>query len=82
MIRNAIGQRRDNMESAGKAGEYNVYVGDDRVYFEHDELGDEDSLCAYIENGRVYDYDMAFGMCDEIRAWLEAHNYNTEDILG
>jgi esterase/lipase superfamily enzyme len=70
------------MESAGKAGEYNVYVFDDSVYFEHDELGDEDALCAFIEDGRVYDYDMAFGMCDEIRAWLDDHGYNTEEILG
>ena len=70
------------MESAGKAGEYNVYVGDDRVYFEHEEYGDEEALCAYIdEDGRVYDYDMAFDMCDEIRAWLDFSGYSTEDIL-
>lgn len=69
------------MKEAGKAGEYNVYVGDDRVYFEHEEYGEDDALCAYIDDGRVYDYDMAFGMCDEIRAWLDIAGYNTEDIL-
>ena len=69
------------MESAGKAGEYNVYVGDDRVYFEHRYLGEDDAICCMLEGKRVYDYDMAFDMCDEVREWLEANGYNTEDIL-
>ena len=65
-----------------ECGEYTVFVNDAVVYFEHNYYGEDDAICCYHKDGRVYDYDMAFGMCDEIRAWLEANGYNTEDILG
>ena len=66
-----------------KCGEYDVYVGDDRVYFEHELYGEDDSLCAYHSGNKViHDYDMAYCMSDEIRAWLDDNGYNTEDILG
>lgn len=62
---------------------YDVYVGECSVYFEHKEYGDEDALCAYHEKDskRIHDYDMAYGMYDEIREWLDGNGYNTEDIL-
>ena len=69
------------MEWKANTGKYAVYVGDDRVYFEHTTLGEDDAICCMLEGRRVYDYDMAFDMCDEVREWLESNGYNTEEIL-
>lgn len=69
------------MQHTDTTGNYAVYVGDDRVYFEHTRLGEDDAICCYLEGRTVYDYDMAFDMCDEVREWLESNGYNTEDIL-
>lgn len=69
------------MEHVGSVGSYEVYVGPNHVYFEHRILGEDDAICCMLEGRRVYDYDMAFDMSDEVRGWLEANNYNTEDIL-
>ena len=67
--------KTDNTEN------YSVFWNDDVVYFEHHHLGEDDAICCMLEGKRVYDYDMAFDMCDEVREWLNANGYNTEDIL-
>ena len=54
---------------------------DSTVYFEHNKLGEDDAICCYLEGRTVIDYDMAFGMHDEVREWLESNGYNTEEIL-
>lgn len=69
------------MEWKANTEKYAVYVGPSHVYFEHVTLGEDDAICCMLEGRRVYDYDMAFDMCDEVREWLEANGYNTEDIL-
>lgn len=61
---------------------YSVYVGEDRVYFEHIIKGEDDAICVYVEGKRVYDYDMSFGMLPEAREWLDDNGYDTSDILG
>jgi hypothetical protein len=70
------------MEHKASTENYCVYVGDDRVYFEHKRFGEDDAICCYLQGRRVCDYDMAFGMDDEVREWLDSNGYNTEDILG
>ena len=65
-----------------KAGPYDVYVGDDRVYFESRTEGEDDAVCVYHDKGHVYDYDMSFCLPDTAREWLDSNGYNTEDILG
>ena len=71
------------MQTADTYKGYAVTVGDDRVYFEHTTRGEDDSICVYHDSQkRVYDYDMAYGMLDEAREWLEANGYDTSDILG
>ena len=65
------------------AGPYAVYVADDRVYFEHKERGEEDSICVFVMQGNIcYDYDMSYCMLDDAREWLNANGYDTSDILG
>lgn len=62
---------------------YGVYVGKNKVYFEHTTLGEDDSICVYHDClNRVYDYDMSFCMIDEAREWLNANGYDTSEILG
>jgi hypothetical protein len=70
------------MNATDRAGEYNVYVMDDRVYFEHEELGEDDAICCFLQGKTVVDYDMAYGMLDEARTWLDANGYDTTEILG
>jgi hypothetical protein len=62
--------------------DYSVYVGTDRVYFEHIIKGEDDAICVYVEDKRVYDYDMSFCMIPEAREWLDDNGYDTSDILG
>jgi len=62
--------------------DYSVYVGTDRVYFEHIIKGEDDAICVYVEGKQVYDYDMSFCMIPEAREWLNANGYDTSDILG
>ena len=63
--------------------DYSVYVGDDRVYFEHNERGEDDAICVFVMQGNIcYDYDMSFCMIPEAREWLDANGYDTSDILG
>lgn len=69
------------MQQTDTIGNYAVYVGDGRVYFEHTTLGEDDAICCYLDGRNVYDYDMAFDMCDEVREWLDSNGYNTEEIL-
>lgn len=65
------------------AGPYAVYVADDRVYFEHNERGEDDAICVSVMQGNIcYDYDMAYCMKPEAREWLDANGYDTSDILG
>jgi len=62
---------------------YAIYIGSDRVYFESITLGEDDSICVYHDNKRnCFDYDMAFGMLDEAREWLDSNGYKTDEILG
>ena len=62
--------------------DYSVYVGNDRVYFEHIIKGEDDAICVYVDGKHVHDYDMAFCMIPEAREWLDANGYDTSDILG
>jgi hypothetical protein len=65
------------------AGPYAVYVADDRVYFEHNERGEGDSIRVFVMQGNIcYDYDMAYGMIPEAREWLDANGYDTNELLG
>jgi len=62
---------------------YSVYVGTDRVYFEHIIKGEDDAICVFVMQGNIcYDYDMSFCMIPEAREWLDANGYDTSDILG
>lgn len=73
----------DTATMVAHAGPYVVFVGDNSVYFEHHRLGEDDGICVYHDSDkRVYDYDMAYGMCDAVRQWLDSNGYNTEEILG
>ena len=69
------------MKQPASTGNYSVFWNDNVVYFEHHLLGEDDAICCYLEGNTVVDYDMAFGMCDEVRDWLEANGYMTEEIL-
>jgi len=65
------------------AGPYAVYVANDRVYFEHNERGEDDAICVYVMQGNIcYDYDVSYAMIPEAREWLDANGYDTSDILG
>ena len=55
---------------------YGVYIRKDKIYFEHEQLGEDDSCCVYLDNGRIYDYDMCFAMPNEAGEWLSKEGYN------
>ena len=55
---------------------FGVYIGKDKIYFEHEDLGEDYSCCVFLENGRVYDYDMCFMMPHEVGQWLHKEGYN------
>ena len=63
--------------------DYAVYILDNRVYFEHNEYGDDDHICVYHDSQkRVHDYDGSYCMIPQAEEWLNANGYDTSDILG
>ena len=69
-------------EDEAEEENYNEYDRDDED--DKYKLGEDDAICVYHEFGSKYvvDYDMAYGMPDAVREWLNANGYDTEDILG
>lgn len=57
-------------------GKYTVFFGDDRLYFEHNTAGENNSICLYLEDGRIYDYDGAYCIPKRVGKWLKEQGYN------
>lgn len=58
-------------------GHYTVtYVGEDRLYFEHNREGEDGGICFYLENGSIVDYDMAYCIPKFVGEWLKEQGYN------
>ncbi len=63
------------IDELGRAGPYAVYKTDYGLYFEHEELGDEDSCCVWLDGKKITDYDSCFVIPDEVGAWLSRWGY-------
>ena len=57
-------------------GKYTAYFSEDRIYFEHNKLGEDDAICFYLDQGQIYDYDMSYGIPRQVGEWLHANGYN------
>jgi hypothetical protein len=64
------------IEVLGRSHPYTVYKTDYGLYFEHDELGEDDSCCVWLEGKKVTDYDSCYVMPDEVGAWLARWDYS------
>jgi hypothetical protein len=63
-------------DELGRAGPYVVYKADNYLYFEHEELGEDDSCCVWLDGKKVTDYDSCFVLPDEVGAWLSRWGYS------
>lgn len=74
------------MTNANKeyAGQYEVHrVGDDRLYFEHVEYGEDRACCVELDDdGKIYDYDMCYTIPKPVGQWLFDNGYNVEYYQG
>ena len=63
-------------EVLGKCYPYTVYKSAYGLYFEHDELGEADSCCVWLEGKKVTDYDSCYVIPNEVGAWLSRWGYS------
>jgi len=64
----------------GKAGPYAVYKSDKYLYFEHEELGEDDSCRVWLDGKKITDCASSLPACfvlpNEVGAWLSRWGYS------
>ena len=57
--------------------DFTIYQSQEQIYFEHIEYGEDDACCVYLDGaGNIYDYDMCYGIPDQVGEWLQLNDYN------
>ena len=60
---------------------YTGGIRNDRVFFEHNEYGEDNSVTMYIKDGVVTDYEYCYEIPSEIQTFMIRKGYDLTEVL-
>jgi hypothetical protein len=68
------------MKTVGTAN-YSGEISKDRVWFEHNDFGEDDCVTMHVRNGIVTDYEYCYEIPSEIQAFMIKKGYDLTEVL-
>ena len=68
------------MKTIGTAN-YSGEVMEDRVWFEHNDFGEDDCVTMHVKDGVVVDYEHCYEIPREIQAFMIKKGYDLTEVV-